>query len=79
MDAHNQLSSQMTHTPAMHEPRPNDRHLRPDDLWEISCNVTVLSPNVMLAVVRQYTWRQSGKVVLHYCRSRLLCMRRTRV
>ena len=41
MDPHNQLSSQTTHAPAMHEPRPNYHHLRPHDLWEISCNVTV--------------------------------------
>jgi len=73
MDARNQLSSQTTHAPAMHEPRPNDRHLWPDDLWEISCNVTVLLPNVTLAVVRQYIWRQSGEVL------RRLSMGRTRV
>ena len=30
------------------------------------CNDTVLLPNVTLAVVRQYIWRQSGEVVLHY-------------
>jgi hypothetical protein len=59
MEPCNQLLSQMTHAPAIHEPRQNHHHLRPDDLWEISCNVTVLPPlNVMLAVVRQSIWRQ---------------------
>jgi WD repeat-containing protein 48 len=70
MDPHNQLSSQTTHAPAIHEPRSNHRHLRLDDLWEISCNDTVLPPNMTLAVVRQYVWRQSGEVVLHYRRRR---------
>ena len=61
-------------TPAGHEheqkankPHP---HLKPDDLWEISCNDTVLPPNMTLAVVRQYVWRQSGEVVLYYRRKR---------
>jgi WD repeat-containing protein 48 len=43
---------------------------QPDDLWEILCNDTVLPPNMTLAVVRQYVWRQSGEVVLHYRRKR---------
>ena len=79
MEPCNQLSSQTTHAPAIHEPRPNHPHLRPDDLWEISCNDTLLPPNVTLAVVRKYVWRQSGEVVLHYLRKRRLCIGRTRV
>jgi len=79
MDPRNQLSSQRTHTPAIHEPRPNHPHLRPANLWEISCNVTVLPPNIMLMVVLQYIWRQLGEVVLRYRRKRRLCMGRTRV
>ncbi|KAH9958413.1 hypothetical protein BC827DRAFT_1219400 [Russula dissimulans] len=43
---------------------------RPEDVWDIVCNDTVLSPNVTLAVVRQYVWRQAGEVVLHYRRKR---------
>ena len=78
MDPHNQLSSQTTHAPAIHEPRSNHRHLRLDDLWEISCNDTPLPPNVTLAVVWQYVWRQSGEVVLDECRKQL-CIGRTRV
>ena len=37
----------------------------------------MLLPNVTLAVVRQYIWRQSGEVVLHYRRKRWLCVGRT--
>jgi hypothetical protein len=47
-----------------HEPRP-----RPEDMWEFLCNETVLPPNVTLAVVRQYIWRQSGELILHYRRT----------
>jgi len=74
MDPHNQLSSHAPHAPTIHEPKPNHPHPHPhawpDDLWEISCNDTVLPPNMTLAVVRQYVWRQSGEVVLHYRRKR---------
>jgi WD repeat-containing protein 48 len=62
----------MTHAPAIHEPWLNHPHLWSDDLWEISCNATVLPPNVTLAVVWQYVWRQSGEVVLDYRRKRRL-------
>jgi WD repeat-containing protein 48 len=85
MDPHNQPSSQSsTQTTqkahhgaphaaaAAHEQNPPNQppHLGPDDLWEISCNDTVLPPNMTLAVVRQYVWRQSGEVVLYYRRKR---------
>jgi hypothetical protein len=79
MELCNHLSSQTTHAPAIHEPRSNHRHLRPDDLWKISCNNTLLPPNVTLAVVRKYVWRQSGEVVLDDRRKRWLCIGRTRV
>jgi WD repeat-containing protein 48 len=57
---------------AAHEPRVPNQPVHPvlDDLWEISCNDTVLPPNMTLAVVRQYVWRQSGEVVLYYRRKR---------
>jgi WD repeat-containing protein 48 len=45
-------------------PRP-----RPEDMWEFLCNETVLPPNMTLAVVRQYIWRQAGELVLHYRRT----------
>jgi hypothetical protein len=48
----------------------NQPHSRPDELWEIVCNETVLPHNMTLAVVRQHVWRQSGEVVLHYRRKR---------
>jgi hypothetical protein len=77
MDPYDWLSSQTTthtcpHAPAIHEPKPNrpHPHLQPGDLWEILCNDIVLPPKIMLAVVWQYVWRQSGKVVLYYCRKR---------
>ncbi|KAH9987605.1 hypothetical protein BJV74DRAFT_841112 [Russula compacta] len=57
LDARNQSS----------RPQPRSSN---DDLWEIVCNDTVLPPNMTLAVVRQYVWRQSGEVVLHYRRKR---------
>ena len=77
MDPHNWLSSQTTthtcpHAPAIHEPKLNrpHPHPRPGDLWEILCNDIVLPPKIMLAVVQQYVWRQSGEVVLYYRRKR---------
>jgi len=53
---------------SLQEQKPTRPHPppRPEDVWEIVCNDTVLPPNVTLAVVRQYIWRQSGEVVLHY-------------
>jgi Domain of unknown function (DUF3337) len=42
---------------------------RPEDLWEFLCNETVLSPDMTLAAVRQYIWRQSSELVLHYRRT----------
>jgi len=57
---------------SLQEQKPTRPHPppRPEDVWEIVCNDTVLPPNVTLAVVRQYIWRQSGEVVLHYRRKR---------
>lgn len=43
------------------EPRP-----RPEDHFEIVCNDTVLSMDMTLASVRQYVWRQSSELVMHY-------------
>ncbi|KAI9461530.1 hypothetical protein F5148DRAFT_1214939 [Russula earlei] len=62
------LSSETTHAGDQHEQKANHGQPRPSDLWEIVCNDTVLSPNMILAVVRQYVWRQGGEVVLHYRR-----------
>jgi hypothetical protein len=82
MDPYNQPSSQTpqkAHGPShvaaaaiTHEQNPPNQtaHLGPDDLWEISCNDTVLPPNMTLAVVRQFVWRQSGEVVMYYRRKR---------
>lgn len=39
---------------------------RPEDQFEIVCNDTVLSMDMTLASVRQYVWRQSSELVMHY-------------
>jgi len=44
--------------------------VRAEDLYEILCNDQVLSLDMTLASVRQYVWRQSGELVMHYRRKR---------
>ena len=78
IEAQNQNRSQTTsHSPnALNSPPGEQQQVvshmsrpRPEDMWEFLCNETVLPPNVTLAVVRQYIWRQSGELVLHYRRT----------
>lgn len=41
---------------------------RPEESFEILCNDVVLPLDATLAAVRQYTWRQSGELVMYYRR-----------
>ncbi|KAH9850509.1 hypothetical protein C2E23DRAFT_887394 [Lenzites betulinus] len=47
------------------EPRP-----RAEDQYEILCNDVVLPLDATLATVRQFVWRQSSELVMHYRRKR---------
>ncbi|KAI0759295.1 hypothetical protein BD413DRAFT_488036 [Trametes elegans] len=46
-----------------HEAKP-----RADELYEILCNDVVLPLDMTLAAVRQFVWRQSAELVMHYRR-----------
>ena len=46
----------------------SDPRLRPEDQFEILCNEAVLPLDMTLASVRQFVWRQSGELVMHYRR-----------
>ncbi|PIL26820.1 transporter [Ganoderma sinense ZZ0214-1] len=48
--------------------RDHDSRPRADELYEILCNGIILSLDMTLAAVRQYIWRQSGELVMHYRR-----------
>ncbi|KAF5335676.1 hypothetical protein D9611_009691 [Ephemerocybe angulata] len=41
---------------------------RPEDQYEILCSEALLPLDMTLAAVRQYVWRQSGELVMHYRR-----------
>lgn len=40
--------------------------MKPEETYEILCNDSVLSLDMTLAAVRQYFWRQSSELVMHY-------------
>ncbi|KZV64544.1 hypothetical protein PENSPDRAFT_639534 [Peniophora sp. CONT] len=42
----------------------------PEESWEILCVDKVLPLDMTLAAVRQFVWRQSGELVMHYRRRR---------
>ena len=42
------------------------RRAKPEEIYEILCNDEVLSLDMTLAAVRQYFWRQSSELVMHY-------------
>ncbi|VDB96831.1 unnamed protein product, partial [Peniophora sp. CBMAI 1063] len=42
----------------------------PEEMWEILCVDKVLPLDMTLAAVRQFVWRQSGELVMHYRRKR---------
>ncbi|KAI0659996.1 hypothetical protein C8Q70DRAFT_977330 [Cubamyces menziesii] len=46
-----------------HEPRP-----KAEEQYEILCNDVVLPLDMTLAAVRQFVWRQSAELVMHYRR-----------
>lgn len=41
-------------------------HHRPEPEYEILCNDTPLPLNMTLAAVRQYVWKQSSELAMHY-------------
>jgi WD repeat-containing protein 48 len=41
---------------------------RAEELYEILCNDAVLPLDMTLAAVRQFVWRSSAELVLHYRR-----------
>ena len=45
---------------------------RAEDEYEILCNEALLPLGMTLAVVRQYVWKQSTELVMHYRRKRTL-------
>lgn len=48
----------------------SDPRIRPEDQFEILCNEAVLPLDMTLASVRQFVWRQSGELVMHYRRKK---------
>ncbi|KAF7309790.1 WD-REPEATS-REGION domain-containing protein [Mycena indigotica] len=51
-------------------PPPDAARTRPEDLYEILCNDLVLPLDMSIAAVRQYVWRQSAELIMHYRRNR---------
>lgn len=49
-------------------PSRNDGRPRPEETFEILCNDVVLPLDMTLAAVRQFVWRSSGELVMHYRR-----------
>ena len=47
-------------------PNTDNFRTRAEETYEILCNDTVLSLNMTLAAVRQYFWRQSSELTMHY-------------
>jgi WD repeat-containing protein 48 len=39
---------------------------KPEDLYEILCNDTLLPLNMTLAAARQYVWRQAPELIMYY-------------
>ncbi|KAA1473313.1 WD40 repeat-like protein [Dentipellis sp. KUC8613] len=66
-------STDTHHTVSSASPKPANEHepkARPEDLWEILCNETVLPPEMTLAAVRQFVWRQTDELTMFYRRRR---------
>ncbi|KAH7906675.1 hypothetical protein BJ138DRAFT_1162084, partial [Hygrophoropsis aurantiaca] len=53
-----------SHTPAT--PTTKNQRARAEDMYEILCNDSVLSLDMTLAAVRQFFWRQSAELIMHY-------------
>ncbi|KAJ7591000.1 hypothetical protein C8J56DRAFT_1003600 [Mycena floridula] len=51
-----------------HESQTKGSKLRAEDLYEVLCNEVLLPLDMTLAVARQYVWRQSTELVIHYRR-----------
>ncbi|KAF8178063.1 hypothetical protein BJ912DRAFT_670273 [Pholiota molesta] len=51
--------------------QPRANRPRAEDEYEILCNETLLPLGMSLAAVRQYIWKQSIELVLHYRRKRI--------
>ena len=64
----NPIPSTIETTPISNVARSAAGDMKPEDLYEILCNDTVLPLDMTLAAVRQYVWRQVGELVMYYRR-----------
>lgn len=48
--------------------REGEPRTRPEEQFEILCHEMVLPLDMTLAAVRQFVWRQSGELTMHYRR-----------
>ena len=49
-------------------PPPSPPKPRAEDMYEILCNDLVLPYDMTLAAIRQFVWKQSSELVMHYRR-----------
>lgn len=66
---HSAVSTRLSldHHPVQEEPTVLGKG-KPEDQYEVLCNDTLLPLDMTLAAVRQFVWRQSGELVMHYRR-----------
>ncbi|KAF8136388.1 hypothetical protein EV363DRAFT_1428786 [Boletus edulis] len=59
-------SASSVDTPTPGSPSGNAFRIQAEETYEILCNDTVLSLDMILAAVRQYFWRQSSELTMYY-------------
>ncbi|KAG6376178.1 hypothetical protein JVT61DRAFT_2152 [Boletus reticuloceps] len=59
-------SASSVETPIPGSPSGNAFRIQAEETYEILCNDTVLSLDMILAAVRQYFWRQSSELTMYY-------------
>ncbi|KAF9035234.1 hypothetical protein BJ165DRAFT_1355739 [Panaeolus papilionaceus] len=59
-----------SHDPHAHAHYPGSERPRAEDVYEILCQEALLPLGMTLAAVRQYVWRSSNELVLHYRKKR---------
>jgi WD repeat-containing protein 48 len=72
-DGHFQVQDKLDKV-APYQPRPSAESQdlpRAEDVYEILCNDVVLPLGMNLAAVRQYVWKQSAELIMHYRRRRM--------
>jgi len=55
-------------SPSTSSVRTSHSSAKSEDLYQILCNDTVLSPDMTLAAIRQFVWRQSTELTMYYRR-----------